>query len=99
MEPLQREHIHAVMRLAGEGLPLLDAPAPDAVIRESWSRCVHEHGLDPTRMQEAVILPHQRVREHQERLEEFLHIARHGLFDGGPHQPQSRRTSIVPSLS
>jgi hypothetical protein len=30
-------------------------------------------------MQEAVILPLQRVREHQERLDELLHIARHGL--------------------
>jgi len=79
MELLQREHIHAVMRLAGDGLPLADTPAPDRVIRESWSRCVHEHGLDPTRMQEAVILPGHLVREHQERLDEFLHIARHGL--------------------
>ncbi len=80
MEALQREHIHAVMRLAGDGLPLADpAQLPDAVIRESWSRCVHEHGLDPTRMQEAVILPSPQVREHRDRLEEFLHIARHGL--------------------
>jgi transcriptional regulator of acetoin/glycerol metabolism len=53
--------------------------APDALIADSWARCVHQHGLDPTRMQEAVILPHHRVREHQERLEEFLGIARHGL--------------------
>ncbi|GAB3772832.1 sigma-54-dependent Fis family transcriptional regulator [Ramlibacter monticola] len=79
METLQREHIHAVMRLAGEGMPLADAPAPDPVIRESWTRCVHEHHLDPTRMQEAIILPSHVVREHQERLEELLHIARHGL--------------------
>ncbi|MDZ7589745.1 MAG: sigma-54-dependent Fis family transcriptional regulator [Rubrivivax sp.] len=66
------------MRLAGEGLPLAD-DAPDPVIAASWARCVHEHGLDPTRMQEAVILPSQRVREHQERIEEFLRIGRHGL--------------------
>src|SRR5262252_3855830 len=79
MESLQRAHIHAVMRLAGDGLALADGAPPDPVIRESWSRCVHEHGLDPTRMQEAVILPQHLVREHQERLDEFLHIARHGL--------------------
>ncbi|MEJ8840054.1 sigma-54-dependent Fis family transcriptional regulator [Ramlibacter sp. AN1133] len=79
METLQREHIHAVMRLAGEGMPLADARAPDPVIRASWTRCVHEHHLDPTRMQEAIILPSQVLREHQERLEELLHIARHGL--------------------
>jgi transcriptional regulator of acetoin/glycerol metabolism len=79
MDLRQREHIHAVMRLAGEGLPPLDAPLPDAVITQSWTRCVHQHGLDPTRMQEAVVLPTHLAREHKERLEEFLHIARHGL--------------------
>src|SRR4051812_6268956 len=79
METLQREHVHAVMRLAGEGMPLVNAPAPDLVIRESWARCVHEHHLDPTRMQEAIILPSHVLREHQQRLEELLHIARHGL--------------------
>ncbi|MBI3156677.1 MAG: sigma-54-dependent Fis family transcriptional regulator [Burkholderiales bacterium] len=73
----QREHIHAVMRLAGDGLPVVDAPDP--LIAESWTRCVHQHGLDPTRMQPAVILPHARVREHRERLDDFLGIARHGL--------------------
>ena len=80
MEQLQREHIRAVMRLAGDVLPLPPgSDAPDLLIRDSWMRCVHEHRLDPTRMQEAVILPQQQVREHQERLDEFLRIARHGL--------------------
>ncbi|MCI1190655.1 sigma-54-dependent Fis family transcriptional regulator [Calidifontimicrobium sp. SYSU G02091] len=79
MELRQREHIATVMRLAGEGLPLPPAQAPDPVIADSWARCVHQHGLDPTRMQEAIILPPHRVREHQERLDEFLRIARHGL--------------------
>ncbi|MFO1327655.1 MAG: sigma-54-dependent Fis family transcriptional regulator [Rubrivivax sp.] len=79
MELRQREHISAVMRLAGDGMPLPDLQAPDRVIADSWARCVHQHGLDPTRMQEAVILPQHRVREHQDRLEEFLGIARHGL--------------------
>jgi transcriptional regulator of acetoin/glycerol metabolism len=79
MQSLQREHISAVMRLAGEGLPLAGAGEPEPLILDSWARCVHQHGLDPTRMQEAVILPQHRVREHQDRLEEFLHIARHGL--------------------
>jgi transcriptional regulator of acetoin/glycerol metabolism len=79
MELRQREHIHAVMQLAGDGLPLPEALTPDPVILASWTRCVHQHRLDPTRMQEAVILPQHRVREHQERLDEFLRIARHGL--------------------
>ncbi|MFO1274015.1 MAG: sigma-54-dependent Fis family transcriptional regulator [Rubrivivax sp.] len=79
MELRQREHIHAVMALAGEGRQVPQALTPDDIIRESWTRCVHEYRLDPTRMQEAIILPQQRVREHRERLDEFLGIARHGL--------------------
>ena len=79
MELRQREHIQAVMALAGEGLLLPASKTPDPIIRESWSRCVHEYRLDPTRMQEAIILPHAQLREHQDRIEEFLHIARHGL--------------------
>jgi transcriptional regulator of acetoin/glycerol metabolism len=79
----QREHIHAVMHLAGHGQDLTPDMAalhtPDDIIRSSWQRCVHQHRLDPTRMQQAVILPAQRVREHQEQLDEFLRIARHGL--------------------
>ncbi|MEO0315139.1 MAG: hypothetical protein RI928_1595 [Pseudomonadota bacterium] len=51
----------------------------DQIIRDSWMRCVHDHKLDPTRMQEAIILPNYEVREHQDQLEDFLHIARHGL--------------------
>lgn len=51
----------------------------DQIIRDSWMRCVHDHKLDPTRMQEAIILPNDEVREHQDQLEDFLHIARYGL--------------------
>jgi transcriptional regulator of acetoin/glycerol metabolism len=79
----QQQHIRSVIALAAEGRPLPPQLAalhePDALIRDSWARCVHEHHLDPARMQEAVILPQQRVREHRERLEDFLQIARHGL--------------------
>ncbi|MEF7615117.1 sigma-54-dependent Fis family transcriptional regulator [Aquincola sp. MAHUQ-54] len=79
MQPFQRAHIDTVVQLAALGA---DAPAAlrhDEVIRRSWLRCVQEHALDPTRMQEAVILPSGRLREHQDQLEAFLHIARHGL--------------------
>jgi transcriptional regulator of acetoin/glycerol metabolism len=75
----QRQHIATVMQVASDGLAAPSAQAHDAVIRESWQRCVHEHRLDPTRMQEAVILPQARLREHQDQMEAFLHIARHGL--------------------
>lgn len=75
----QREHIAAVMQVAGDGLASGRATTHDEIIRASWQRCVHEHRLDPTRMQEAIILPSDRLREHQDQMEEFLHIARHGL--------------------
>lgn len=53
--------------------------AKDTIIHDSWTRCVSEHRLDPTRMQEAVILPSAQLREHQDQMEIFLQIARHGL--------------------
>ncbi len=75
----QRQHIATVMQVAERGIAAGEAQAHDQFIRASWQRCVHEHRLDPTRMQEAVILPHASLREHQDRMEDFLHIARHGL--------------------
>jgi len=79
MDLHQREHIHSVMRVAGDAAPQPHDLRHDALIRDSWQRCVHEHRLDPTRMQEAIILPQTLLREHQDRMDEFLHIARHGL--------------------
>jgi transcriptional regulator of acetoin/glycerol metabolism len=79
MQTAQREHIATVMQVAADGAQARAALAHDEIIRRSWHRCVHEHRLDPTRMQEAVILPGERLREHQDQLEAFLHIARHGL--------------------
>ena len=79
MHSQQREHIDTVLHVAEDGIGTPKASAHDEIIRASWSRCVHEHRLDPTRMQEAIILPSERLREHQDRIEEFLHIARHGL--------------------
>jgi len=78
MHSQQRAHIATVMQVAA-GPALAPGVAHDDIIRHSWQRCVHEHRLDPTRMQEAIILPSERLREHQDQMEEFLHIARHGL--------------------
>ena len=78
MNPAQQQHIADVVRLATHGAQALQTPH-EQLIRESWLRCVTEHRLDPTRMQEAIILPQARLREHQEQMEAFLHIARHGL--------------------
>jgi transcriptional regulator of acetoin/glycerol metabolism len=51
----------------------------DEIIQSSWLRCVQQHRLDPTHAQEAVILPSNRLRTHQDQMEDFIHIARHGL--------------------
>lgn len=87
----QQAHISQVMQAVGldhkpssmgampargdKGLPL----NKDPIIHDSWTRCVSEHRLDPTRMQEAVILTNAQLREHQDQMEVFLQIARHGL--------------------
>ncbi len=77
--PHQHQHISTVMQVATDGANVAAAARHEQVIRDSWLRCVHEHRLDPTRMQEAVILPQARLREHQEQMEALLQIARHGL--------------------
>jgi transcriptional regulator of acetoin/glycerol metabolism len=79
MQHRQREHIATVMQVAGQGAASPSARYHDEIIRSSWLRCVNEHRLDPARMQEAVILPGELIREHQEQMDDFLHIARHGL--------------------
>jgi len=82
MNALQREHVDSVMRVVGADDPSSLLPADlshDQLIRASWQRCVSQHRLDPTRLQQAVILPQARVRERQERIDSFLRIARRGL--------------------
>ena len=75
----QRVHIDTVLEAVGAQSATGRAMVHDEVIRNSWQRCVREHRLDPTRMQEAVILPDARLREHQDQMESFIQIARHGL--------------------
>ncbi|MEN9888967.1 MAG: Acetoin catabolism regulatory protein [Pseudomonadota bacterium] len=73
------QHIATVMQVATDGVGALAAARHEQVIRDSWLRCVQQHRLDPTRMQEAIILPQARLREHQDQMEALLQIARHGL--------------------
>jgi len=75
----QREHIATVMESLSPGAQRRHLRQHDQTIRDSWQRCVEFHGLDPSRMQEARILPYNELREHRENLEEFRRIARHGL--------------------
>jgi len=79
MPTTPHQHIATVMQVAADGAGAHAAAGHEQVIRDSWHRCVHEHRLDPTRMQEAVILPQARLREHQDQMEALLQIARHGL--------------------
>ncbi|TGV46076.1 sigma-54-dependent Fis family transcriptional regulator, partial [bacterium M00.F.Ca.ET.141.01.1.1] len=75
---MQRQHIETVLLTTTSG-SAAGARAHDAIIQTSWQRCVHQYGLDPARMQEARILPQFRLREHQQRIDDFTRIARHGL--------------------
>lgn len=79
MDMRQRKHIDAVVEATTRGQPVIAARTHDAIIQSSWRRCVHQYGLDPARMQEARILPQTRLREHQQRIDDFARIARHGL--------------------
>jgi sigma-54 dependent transcriptional regulator, acetoin dehydrogenase operon transcriptional activator AcoR len=79
MHALQKAHIDTVLQVAQQHILNEAALQHDDLIRQSWLRCVRDHKLDPTRMQEAVILPHERYREHQDQMEGLMHIARHGL--------------------
>jgi sigma-54 dependent transcriptional regulator, acetoin dehydrogenase operon transcriptional activator AcoR len=78
MDVRQRDHIETVV-LTTTGKPPEGARMLDVIIRNSWERCVHQYGLDPARMQEARILPQTRLREHQQRIDDFARIARYGL--------------------
>lgn len=51
----------------------------DSVVTDSWIRCVGEHQLDPAITSEAYIVPHTQLREHRERSERLINIARGGL--------------------
>jgi transcriptional regulator of acetoin/glycerol metabolism len=79
MNAHQREHIDTVMQAVAGGDNGTLNPADDSLIHDSWRRCARDYRLDPTRMQDAIILPSHRLREHQERMDEFLQIARSGM--------------------
>lgn len=53
----------------------------DAVVVESWLRCLNDHKLDPEHKGEARILPEKALRQHQQEAEDLLSIARFGMED------------------
>ncbi|MDO6408725.1 sigma-54-dependent Fis family transcriptional regulator [Pantoea phytobeneficialis] len=76
----QREHIANVVASVEQATTaqVLNPQGSDAV-QASWLRCVNHHGLDPSRLQEARILPAGQLREHRQQLEELRFVAQPGL--------------------
>lgn len=67
---------------AGRIYSLVDSGAdrtlqePEARIARSWKRCIEEHGLDPERAREPLILDRATLLDRQGRLEQMLVIAK-----------------------
>lgn len=78
MSALVTSHIDKVIACTSRNF-LHPMAGDDTVIARSWTRCVSEHGLDPTRPQPARVLDNWQLREHQEQIESFLRVARAGM--------------------
>ncbi|OEC96901.1 sigma-54-dependent Fis family transcriptional regulator [Rhizobium sp. YK2] len=68
------DHIKEIERV-GQG----SNTGRDAIVLESWRRCLETYQLDPARAREAVIVSETRLREHRQQAEHLVHIARSGL--------------------
>ena len=53
----------------------------DPAVVHSWIRCVSEYRMDPAQKVRAHIVSSARLREHRERSERLIHIARNGLSE------------------
>ncbi|MEM9224632.1 MAG: GAF domain-containing protein, partial [Pseudomonadota bacterium] len=51
----------------------------DALVADSWRRCIETYGMDPTRPEPAHIVTAEQLREHREQAERLIGIARSGL--------------------
>ena len=76
--PVQAQHIETVLSVAGHYARQDEAETSD-LIRKSWLRCVNDYGLDPARPKPARIVTPDKLREHQEQIEEFMLVARVGM--------------------
>ena len=72
----QNRHIDNVMSVAQRGAALRDA---DDLIHRSWRRCINDYGLDPARLRAPHIVTSDTLRVHQERIEDFMQVARVGM--------------------
>ncbi len=51
----------------------------DALVEQSWRRCVEQYGMDPAKPSPAHIVTEAQLREHREQSERLISIARSGL--------------------
>ncbi len=51
----------------------------DAVVAQSWRRCIEQYGMDPAKPTPAHIVTDTQLREHREQSERLIAIARNGL--------------------
>jgi len=71
-----KSHVDEILSVAEGG-----ASTRDDNVVASWKRCLKEHHLDPQVASEARIVTADRLRMHQQEVEEFLRMARYGLED------------------
>ncbi|SMF10004.1 sigma-54-dependent Fis family transcriptional regulator [Pseudogulbenkiania subflava] len=75
----ERQHIERVLAVATHDSGLSQDSSAYDLIKRSWSRCVHDYGLDPAARRRARILTAHELRDHREQAEDFLHVARAGM--------------------
>jgi transcriptional regulator of acetoin/glycerol metabolism len=64
-----------------EGVSRQGSETRDPVVVQSWLRCIQKHGLDPAARAEAYIVPDAALRQHRQRSEDLIRIARSGIDD------------------
>jgi sigma-54 dependent transcriptional regulator, acetoin dehydrogenase operon transcriptional activator AcoR len=74
MHNLKKEHIDELVRATSE-----NKSQRDAIIHNSWLRCMTDHQLDPSTLRDVRIITSAELREHRDAMDDFLHIARCGL--------------------
>lgn len=52
----------------------------DPIIQRSWERCVTNYNLEPSHTRSAKILTHEELKDFKLPVEEFLHVAKSGLY-------------------
>lgn len=74
----KRQHIDNILSYVDGVQPAHSFPETELIGR-SWTRCLTEYGLDPSRPRSARIVTEQTLREHQDSVDEFLNVARAGV--------------------